>query len=335
VGAGRRVGRVDPSPAVDAHAPSADEHRRGVLAGVAAYGIWGLFPLYFHHLDPASPLEVLCHRILWSLLVVAAILGRERDLAWWRTLRTSRPMLLRSAAAAALIGTNWLVYIWAVDNGNVLEAALGYFVNPLVTVMLGVVLLGERLRRIQWCAVALGGAAVVVLTAAYGRVPWVALTLALTFAGYGFLKKQIPLTAPQSLAAETALLTPLALVLLTVLEVNGNAVFGQQGVGHTALLAAAGPVTAIPLILFASSARRIPLTLLGLLQYLTPTGQFLLAVFVFHEQLSAARWVGFVLVWIALMVLSVDLVRRAPRFAGPTTRFPTIRGRQSALSAQK
>ncbi len=306
---------MDPSPALDAHAPgadltSADAHRRGVLAGIAAYGIWGLFPLYFHQLAPASALEVLSHRILWSLLVVAAILGRERDLAWWRTIRSSPQVMLRSAAAAVLIGTNWLVYIWAVEQGNVLEAALGYFVNPLVTVLLGVVLLGERLRRTQWWAVGLGGAAVVVLTAAYGRVPWVALVLAFSFASYGFLKKQIPLTAPQSLAAETAILTPLALVVLTVLEINGTAMFGQSDIGHTALLAAAGPVTAIPLMLFASAARRIPLTLLGLLQYLTPTGQFLLAVFVFHEELSTARWVGFVLVWVALMVLSADLVRQ-------------------------
>ncbi len=306
---------MDPSPAPTAHAPGADlttedAHRRGVLAGIAAYGIWGLFPLYFHHLAPATALEVLSHRILWSLLVVAAILGRDRDLEWWRTIRSSPQVMLRSAAAALLIGTNWLVYIWAVEQGNVLEAALGYFVNPLVTVVLGVVLLRERLRRVQWWAVGLGGAAVVVMTVAYGRVPWVALVLALSFASYGFLKKQIPLTAPQSLAAETAILTPLALVVLTVLEVNGTAAFGQAGIGHTALLAAAGPVTAIPLMLFASAARRIPLTLLGLLQYLTPTGQFLLAVFVFHEELSTARWVGFVLVWVALMVLSADLLRQ-------------------------
>jgi chloramphenicol-sensitive protein RarD len=289
---------------------SGPDARSGVVSGVAAYALWGAFPLYFHALEPASSLEVLAHRIVWSLAIVAAILWRSGDLSWARALVRDRFLLSRTTAAALLIATNWIVYIWAVSQDRVVEAALGYFINPLVTVSLGVAILGERLRRAQWAALGLGAIAVAVLTVAYGRVPWVALVLALSFAGYSFLKKQIPLTAPQSLAAETAVLAPIAVVVLAVLIGNGTARIVEAGWWDSVLLVAAGPVTAIPLMLFADAARRIPLTLLGLLQYLTPTCQFLLGVLVFHEHLSPARWAGFTLVWAALVVLSVDLVQR-------------------------
>ncbi len=299
------------------------EHRSGLLSGVVAYGVWGVFPLYFRLLEPATPLEVLSHRIVWSLAVVGIVLARTRDVAWVGLLRRSPALLARTTAAAALIAVNWIVYIWAVGEGHVVEAALGYFINPLVTVTLGVVFLGERLRRAQWAAVALGAVAVAILTASYGRVPWIALTLATSFAAYGFLKKQIPLTAPQSLAAETVVLAPVAAVIAVVLVARGSAQFGHAGLGSSLLLVAAGPVTAIPLMLFAHAARRIPLTLLGLLQYLTPTGQFLIAVAVFHEALPASRWAGFALVWAALVLLGVDMVRTQSRGRRVTPVTPT------------
>ena len=295
------------------------EHRIGILSGFVAYGVWGVFPLYFRLLEPATPLEVLSHRIVWSLAVVAAVLARPRAVAWVGLLRRSPALLARTTAAAVLIAVNWIVYIWAVGEGQVVEAALGYFINPLVTVTLGVVFLGERLRRAQWAAVVLGAVAVAILTVSYGRVPWIALTLATSFAAYGFLKKQIPLTAPQSLAAETVVLAPVAAVIAAVLVARGTAEFGHAGVGSSLLLMAAGPVTAIPLMLFAHAARRIPLTLLGLLQYLTPSGQFLIAVAVFHEALPAERWAGFALVWAALVVLGVDMARTQRRARRPVS----------------
>ncbi len=293
--------------------PETDQ-RRGVAAGVAAYGLWGLFPLYFHHLRAASALEILSHRILWSLVVTLAIVLATRGRRPPAAVRWTPQLAGRVTLAAVLIAVNWLVYTWAVNHDHVVEAALGYFVNPLVTVALGVVVLGERLRRLQWAAVGLGVVSVVVLTVALGRPPWISLVLALSFAGYGFLKKQVPLPAVRSLLAETAVLAPAALVTVVVLAAQDTAAFGRSGeASTTALLVIAGPVTTIPLVLFAAAARRIPLTLLGLLQYLTPVGQFLCGVLVFHERLTPARWAGFVLVWGALALLSADaLLGRDP-----------------------
>jgi chloramphenicol-sensitive protein RarD len=211
------------------------------------------------------------------------------------------------------IATNWVIYIWAVNHDHVVEAALGYFINPLVTVAIGVVALGERLRRAQWIAVGLGLVAVAVLTAAYGRVPWISLVLAASFASYGYLKKLVPFGPTESLTVETAFLAPIAIVIFAVLGANGTAAFGSAGWSNTVLLILTGPVTTVPLLLFAASARRIPLTLLGLLQYLTPVGQFLCGVLVFHEQLSTARWIGFGLVWAALVILTTDAFRDTRR----------------------
>lgn len=290
-----------------------------MLAGVAAYGIWGVFPLYFHLLSTASPVEILCHRILWSLLVMLIVLACRRDWAWIRPLLGERRRILELGVAAVLIAVNWLVYVWAVDEGRVVDAALGYFINPLVTVTLGVVVLHERLRRLQWIAVALGALAVVVIAVGYGQFPLVALTLAFSFAGYGFLKKRITLTPVQSLTTETAILAPMAILAMAYLAATGGTVFANQGAALSLLLASTGVVTALPLVLFAASARRIPLTMLGLLQYLTPSLQFLCGVFVFHESMPGERWAGFALVWVALMCMSFDAGRQLRRGAASAT----------------
>ena len=286
------------------------EARTGILAGVAAYAIWGTFPIYFHLLAPAGPLEILAHRILWSLVVMLGVVAFRRDWTWIRPLLSERRRLLELALAAVLIATNWLVYVWAVEQDRVVDAALGYFINPLVTVTLGVVVLGERLRRLQWIAVALGALAVVVIALGYGQFPSVALTLAFSFAGYGFLKKRGTLTPVQSLTVETAILAPVAVLAMAYLVATEGTAFATEGWGLSALLATTGIVTAVPLVLFAASARRIPLTMLGLLQYLTPTLQFLCGVFVFHESMPAERWAGFALVWFALMCMSADALRQ-------------------------
>jgi chloramphenicol-sensitive protein RarD len=286
-----------------------DTERAGILVGVAAYGLWGLFPLYFHLLDSASAVEVLCHRILWSLVVLAIFLAVRGERGWLRTLVTDRSRLIRLAAAAVLIAINWVVYVWAVGQDRVVEGALGYFICPLVTVLLGVGVLRERLRSLQWAAVGFGACAVVVLTVAYGHPPWIALTLAVSFAAYGYIKKHIDMAPAHSLAGETAVLAPAALAVLVWLEVDGTAEFGAGGLRMSLLLAGTGIITVIPLALFAAAASRIPLSMLGLLQYLTPTTQFVIAVTVFGEVMTTEQWAGFGLVWVALVLLSIDAVR--------------------------
>jgi chloramphenicol-sensitive protein RarD len=307
------------SPAAATHLPDPAHERTGVLVGVAAYGLWGLFPLYFHLLDSASAVEVLCHRILWSLVVLAIFLAVRGERGWLRQLTTDRGRLARLAAAAVLIAINWVVYVWAVGQDRVVEGALGYFICPLVTVLLGVSVLRERLRALQWTAVVFGAVAVAVLTVAYGHPPWIALTLAISFAAYGYIKKHIDMAPAHSLAGETAVLAPVALAALVWLEVDGTAEFGAGGLRMSLLLAGTGIITVVPLALFAAAASRIPLSMLGLLQYLTPTTQFVIAVTVFGETMSTEQWVGFALVWTALALLTVDAVRslRAGR-AGDT-----------------
>jgi chloramphenicol-sensitive protein RarD len=301
------------SSAPDDSPGSAGDRRTGVLAGIAAYGLWGVFPLVFHQLQEVLPAEVLMHRVLWSFVVVAGLLGLRRDTAWVAVLRARSPERARLAAAAGLISVNWLVYVWAVSEEHVVEAALGYYVNPLITVALGVVVLRERLARLQLVALGFAAAAVVVLTVAYGRVPWIALVLACSFAGYGYLKKAVAVPATTSLAVETAVLLPFALVGLVVLQVQGEASFLHGSVGRDLLLAGLGVITAVPLVLFGTAARRIPLTLLGLLQYLTPTFQLLCGVVVLDEDLPPERLAGFVLVWVALVLLGVDAFRATRR----------------------
>jgi chloramphenicol-sensitive protein RarD len=303
-----------PADAGDPAAPTAAERdaadrRLGTAAGIAAYTIWGAFPLVFHALRDVAAGEVLAHRIVWSFVVVVGVLLVRRDHRWLQVLRRRSPDRRRLALASLLISVNWLVYVWAVAEGRVVEAALGYYINPLFTVALGVTLLGERLRRLQVVALAFGTAAVVVLTVAYGRLPWVALVLAASFGGYGFIKKAVPVGASTSLAVELAFTAPIALVALVVLEARGDAAFADGDLERDVLLLSLGIVTPVPLVLFATAARRIPLTLLGLLQYLTPTMQLLCGVVVLGEDLPPERLAGFVLVWCGLTALTVDALR--------------------------
>ena len=312
---------LDPA-ATPGHVPASDddERRKGTLAGVAAYSLWGLFPLVFHLLRSVSPGEVLIHRIVWSFVVVVGLLVARRERHWLRAVRALPGALPRLTLAALLIATNWLVYIWAVNNDHVVEAALGYYINPLITVALGVVVLGEHLRRPQLVALAFGAAAVVVLSVAYGQVPWISLVLACSFGSYGFLKKAVPVGTVTSLAVETLVLLPAALAGLVVLLATGDAAFLHGSVGRDILLVGLGVVTAVPLLLFGTAARRIPLSLLGLLQYLTPTLQLMCGVLVFHEPMPPARLAGFVLVWVALAVLGADALGERRR----TTALPVV-----------
>jgi chloramphenicol-sensitive protein RarD len=284
--------------------------RRGLLYGIGAYLCWGLFPLYWPLLEPAGAVEILADRMLWSLVFVALLLTVRRDWPSVRLVAADRRRLLRLTLAAALVSLNWGVFIWGVNNGHVIETSLGYFINPLLTILLGVLVLGERLSPPQWVAVAIASLAIVVLTVDYGRPPWIALVLATSFAGYGFLKKQVSAGAVQTLAIETSVFAGPALITLLVLAGRSQLAFGQHGAGNAALLAGTGVVTAIPLLLFGAGARRLPLTSMGLLQYLTPVLQFAVGVGVRHEPLPPARLAGFALVWVALVVLTVDALRR-------------------------
>jgi chloramphenicol-sensitive protein RarD len=281
----------------------------GLFWGVVAYALWGAFPLYFALLDQVSPVEVVAHRVIWSLVFLAIIITIART---WRTiigvLTWRRVGLL--ALAATFLAINWGVYVYAVASNQVIEASLGYFINPLVSVALGVLFLRERLVKGQWVAVGIAVLAVLVLTVSYGRLPWISLTLALSFGTYGLVKKFVGLGAVASLTIETAVLAPLALIFLTQWEISGQAAFVMDGTTITVLLILLGPVTAIPLLAFGASANRIPLSTIGILQYMTPILQFLLGLLVFQEAMTPGRWIGFVLVWIALVVFTVVAVKQ-------------------------
>jgi len=289
----------------------------GLTFGVAAYLCWGLFPLYWPLLEPAGAVEILAHRMLWSLVFVAVLLTAGRRWGAVRRLAADRRHLARLSVAAVLVSVNWGLYIWGVNNGEVIETSLGYFINPLVTILLGVLVLGERLTRTQWVAVGIASAAIVVLTVDYGRPPWIALGLALAFGGYALLKKQVGAGAMESLAIETSVLALPALLTLAVLAGRSQLAFGQHGAGNTLLLAGTGVVTAVPLLLFGAAASRLPLTTVGLLQYLTPVLQFAVGVGIRHESLPAGRLIGFMLVWLALVVLTIDAIRRQRTVAAP------------------
>ncbi|PZG01327.1 EamA family transporter RarD, partial [Micromonospora deserti] len=287
--------------------------RLGYLYGFGAYLLWGFFPLYLKLLRPAGPLEVLAHRIVWSVVFVALLLAALRNVGFLRALLRRPRALTGIGAAAALIAINWGTYIYGVNSDRVVETALGYFINPLVVVLLGVTVLRERLRPAQWAALGVGGLAVAVLTVDYGRLPYLALTLALSFAGYGLVKKRLGLPAAEGLFVESAVLALPALAYLGWLAATGGAAFGRISVGHTVLLVAAGAATAIPLLLFAGAANRLPLTGLGMLQYLAPILQLGCGVLVFHEPMPPARLAGFALVWLALIVFTADALRHARR----------------------
>jgi chloramphenicol-sensitive protein RarD len=288
-----------------------DERRLGVLSGLAAYSLWGLFPLYFPLLEPAGGLEIVAHRVLWSLVFVGLLLTGRRNWSQVRALVSDRRRLLVLAGAAFLIAVNWLVFVYGVNSGQVVETSLGYFINPLVSVLLGVVVFSERLRPLQWVAVGIAAVAVAVLTIDYGRPPWIALALAASFGLYGVMKKLVRVEAAPGLFVETALVAVPAGIVLAVLHSSGHGTFGTAGVGHSLLLVSCGIATAIPLLLFAAAARRIPLSTVGLLQYLTPLMQLAIGVFVYDEPMPPARLAGFVIVWIALGVFTVDSLRHA------------------------
>ncbi|MFI9744637.1 EamA family transporter RarD [Streptomyces sp. NPDC052494] len=289
------------------------EGRAGLLYGIGAYGMWGLVPLFWPLLKPAGAVEILAHRMVWSLAFVGLALLALRRWSWIPELLRSPRKLALITVAAAVISVNWGLYIWSVNAGKVVEASLGYFINPLVTIALGVLVLKERLRPAQWAAVGVGFAAVLVLAIGYGQPPWISLTLAFSFAIYGLVKKKLNLGGLESLAAETAVLFLPALGYLIWLGAQGDLAFGSEGAGHAALLASTGIVTAVPLVCFGAAAIRVPLSTLGLLQYLAPTFQFLLGVLYFHEAMPPERWAGFSLVWLALTLLTWDALRTARR----------------------
>ncbi|MCX4828701.1 EamA family transporter RarD [Streptomyces sp. NBC_00006] len=289
----------------------ANEGRIGLLNGFAAYGMWGLVPLFWPLLKPAGAVEVLAHRMVWALVVVGIALLFVRKWGWARELIRQPKRLGLVTIAATVITVNWGVYIWSVNSGHVVEASLGYFINPLVSIALGVLLLKERLRPAQWAAVATGVVAVLVLAVGYGQPPWISLVLAFSFGTYGLVKKKVNLSGLESLAAETAVQFLPALAYLAWLTAQGRSTFGTEGVGHAALLASSGLITALPLVCFGAAAIRVPLSTLGLLQYLTPVFQFLLGIWYFHEAMPAERLAGFSLVWLALILLTWDALRTA------------------------
>jgi chloramphenicol-sensitive protein RarD len=281
--------------------------RIGILYAALAFLCWGSFPLYFHALGEVPPTQILAHRVLWSLLFLVIVLTVRRQWKWLpEVLR--RPRVIGSFIASAfLLSANWLVYIWAVNNGHVIESSLGYFINPLVNIMFGYLLLKERLRTGQWLAIALAGCGVAWLAWQSGSVPWIALILASSFGAYGLMRKTAALGALEGLSFETMLLFPLALGYVIWLSLHGENAFTAAASDSTRwLLVAAGPITAIPLLLFATGARRIPLSALGLLQYISPTIQFLLGVWLFHEAFTAERLVGFVVIWSALALYAAE-----------------------------
>jgi chloramphenicol-sensitive protein RarD len=280
----------------------------GLLYGVGAYAMWGLFPAYFPLLKPAGAVEVLAHRIVWTFVLMVVVIAVVRRLGDIRAITPRTWILL--VCASALIAANWGIYIYAVNNGHVVDAALGYFINPLVSVALGLLVFRERLNRAQVIALAIALVAVVVLTVEVGAPPVIGFGLALSFGLYGAVKKVVPTDPRVSVGVEAAVAAPVAVAYIAVLHTTGQAQFINHGAGHIALMILSGPVTALPLLLFAAAAQRVPLVTLGLVFYLTPAMQMSWGVLVGHESMPAARWLGFAMIWLALVVFTADAVRR-------------------------
>lgn len=270
--------------------------------------MWGAFPLYWPLLEPAGAFEILAHRVVWSFVVMGLLVLGVRRVGHFRAILADRRVFLVLCGAALTVSVNWVTYIWAVNNDHVVESSLGYFINPLVSVLMGIMILGERLRGLQWVAVGVALVAVAVLAVDYGRLPWIALILAFSFGTYGLAKKIADVGAVESLALETMLIAPFALTYLLWLTAQGRSHFLTEGVGHAVLLASTGVVTAVPLLCFGGAAIRIPLVTIGLLQYLAPVFQFALGVLWFHEPMTRGLWAGFVLVWIALAIFTTEAV---------------------------
>jgi chloramphenicol-sensitive protein RarD len=283
----------------------------GILYAALAYVMWGVFPVYFKALQAVPADQILVHRMLWSLAFVLVVLAWRRQWSWLGTVVRQPRVLAGFTASALILSTNWFIYIWAVNSGHVLDASLGYFINPLVNVTLGYVFLHERLRPGQWAAVALAACGVAWLTWQSGQPPWVALLLATSFGAYGLLRKTARLGPLEGLALETLVLFPFALGYLVWLTVANHNSFAAAPASSQWLLVAAGPITAIPLLLFAAGARRIPMSMLGLMQYISPTLQLLLGVWLYNEPFSGTRLIGFVLIWTALLVYSAEGLWRA------------------------
>jgi chloramphenicol-sensitive protein RarD len=284
------------------------KNKLGLLFGISAYSLWGAFPLYWPLLEPANPLEIVSHRAVWTLVFCFIVLAATKALK--STLVTlKRPTVaVKLFLSSLLISINWLVYIWATNNEHVVEASLGYYINPLIIIGFGVIFLKEKMRPLQWAAVSIATIGVLVLTFDYGRLPWIALALALSWGSYGLINKQLGLGALEGLAIETFISSFFYLAYLIYIGNQGTGQFGHSW-GLTILLISAGAVTAIPLLLFNGSTNRLPFTTIGLLQYITPTLQFSIGVWVLNEDMPTARWIGFLIIWAALVTLAVDLIR--------------------------
>ena len=280
---------------------------RGYILGIAAYIIWGLFPLYFKAIQAVPPLEIVVHRALWSALFGMILLQLWKHPGWWRELRDNPKRLAVLTGSGLLIASNWLVYVWAVNNGRMLEASLGYYINPLINVLLGMLLLGERLRRLQWVAVGLAAIGVLQQLWQVGSLPWVSLVLALTFGFYGLIRKQAPVAALPGLVVETWLLLPVAIgwLLLHPAAVSAQPDFWSSS--EALWLIAAGPITLVPLLCFNAAARHLPYTTLGFLQYIAPTLVLLQAVLLFGETLESSKLLSFICIWAALFIYSLDI----------------------------
>lgn len=283
-------------------------YKLGLLFGVSAYSIWGLFPLYWPLLEPSGSIEIVANRSVWTLFFCIIALSFSRQIRVTFQLMRSWNIFLKLTLTSILISINWIVYIWGVNNNHVVECALGYYINPLIIIAFGVILLKEKMRRLQWVSVGIAAVGVIVLTIDYGRPPWIALTLALSWGSYGVIKKQLGIPALQGLTIETLISLPFYGGYMIYLGSHGESHFGQKA-GLTILLVSAGVVTAIPLLLFNGSGNRLPFTIIGLLQYITPTLQFIIGVSLRHEKMSLGSWIGFFIIWGALFALGLDLVK--------------------------
>ncbi|MBM2617993.1 EamA family transporter RarD [Actinoplanes sp. LDG1-06] len=289
------------------------DERRGYLYGIGAYVLWGFFPIYFKHLQPASPLEILAHRVIWSVVFVSLLLAAMRNWAFVKRLARSPKLLGGLTLAALLIGANWGAYIYGVNSDRVVETALGYFITPLVIVLLGVTVQREKVHALQWVAVGVGAVAVAVLTVDYGHLPYIALILAGSFGTYSLVKKRMSLPPAEGLFVESSVLALPALVYVAWLTTAGDAEFGHVSATHTVLMIFSGLATALPLLLFAAAANRVPMVGIGILQYIAPILQLAVGLLIYHEPMPPARLAGFALVWLALIIFTVDALRRRPR----------------------
>jgi chloramphenicol-sensitive protein RarD len=287
---------------------------KGVWYGLAAYVMWGFFPIYWKMLHDVPALQVIGHRIVWSFVLLIIVILATKQWTAFRKAALDRKTIAIYSLAEVLLSVNWLIYVWGVNAGFIVETSLGYFINPLISVLLGVLFLRERLRTMQWVPIGIASAGVIYLTATYGRLPWIALTLAVSFGIYGLVKKLAPLGSLHGLTLETGIVFPIALIYLAFVGFTGSGSFRQEGALTDILLIGTGAVTSIPLLMFASAARLIPLTMIGVLQYVAPTLQFLIGVFIYHELFDQSRLIGFSMVWLALIIFWVEnyLANRVP-----------------------